>query len=148
MGDKLVDGLSGTEEGEGETSHPSYGEIFEDLCPYYLQMGMSYEDFWDGDCEKAKYYRKKWELDNKKINYYLWLLGGYVYEVVADLVPLLNPFCKDHTAIPYRSEPLPLTKKDAEAAKEREQRKQLEAAKNTMMEFMAANNRRFKNDRT
>lgn len=53
MDGKLVTDLSSAEDGGGGRSRPSpslrYGDKFEELCGYYMSLGMSYSDYWDGD---------------------------------------------------------------------------------------------------
>lgn len=48
------------------------------------------------------------------MNFQAWLQGLYVYQAIGSLVPLLNPFSKEHKAKPYVKEPLPLTEKEVE----------------------------------
>lgn len=36
----------------------AYTEKFYQVFPYYLAIGMTYEQFWEMDCDLVKYYRK------------------------------------------------------------------------------------------
>lgn len=82
-----------------------------------MMMGLSYEDYWDGDCVKAKYVRQAYELIEEKENFYAWLQGEYVYEAIGALSPLLNAFSKSHKPLPYLDKPHPLTVKQSKQQK-------------------------------
>jgi hypothetical protein len=66
LGSELVTGSdSQAATGGGNRRLPvvyRYGETFEKLCGYYMSLGMGYHDYWDGDCEMARYYR---DMDEK-----------------------------------------------------------------------------------
>lgn len=55
---------------------------------------MSYEQFWDGDCEIARMYRKAHALKMDEANHLAWLQGAYVYSAVGALAPALKAFAK------------------------------------------------------
>lgn len=71
-----------------------YTEQFERVCPYYIAFGMTYEQFWDGDVEIAKAYRKAHEIKNDELNQQAWLQGFYVYHAIGALAPALKAFSK------------------------------------------------------
>lgn len=73
-----------------------YGETFEKLCGYYMSLGMGYHDYWDGDCEMARYYRDMDEKVKERQNEALWLQGLYFYEALVDASPVLNAMSKKH----------------------------------------------------
>lgn len=85
---------------------PTYGEQFREIFPYYLAIGMTERQYWDGDCELVRYYRKAEKLRAEKRNQEMWIQGMYIYEAIGDVSPLLHAFAKKGTkAIPYRTEP-------------------------------------------
>ena len=101
-----------------------YGDIFTELCPYYMSIGMSYDDFWNGDVYMVKAYRKADELRERRRNQELWLQGMYVYEALCDASPLFR-FSMKKGAIkpePYPKEPYPITAAEAREREEREAR--------------------------
>ena len=84
MGSELVSGLF-PENGSEDRVSPapvSYTETFYRDLPWYLSIGMTPEQYWDGDCMLAKYYRKAQELRRQERNTELWLQGLYVYDAV------------------------------------------------------------------
>ena len=113
-------------------SPPSYTEVFYANFPYYLSIGMSAEEYWNGDCELVKYYRKAQELRTHIKNQELWLQGLYVYEALCAVSPVLHAFAQKGTKpLPYPSRPYPLTEKEKEEQErltQKEKRAKLKAA--------------------
>ena len=115
---------------EGLTSR-SYGEIFEQLCPYYMSIGMSYDEYWDGDVEAVKAYRQADELRKKQRNFELWLQGKYMYDALCSTSPLFRFTMKSGTIKPepYTKEPYPITASEVRELEERRQREMEERLK-------------------
>lgn len=87
------------------------------MCPHYMSIGMTYDEFWDGDVSRVVAYRKANELQEKRRNRELWMQGLYFYEALCDASPLFR-FTMKKGAIkpePYIKEPYPIT-----AAEQRE----------------------------
>ena len=108
-------------------------------------MGMSYQDYWEGDPIIAKYFREKDKIEREQRNFEMWLQGAYVYEAILDAVPAMNYFAKERTPIPYRSELIPLSSKQAKKQEERKHQREIEAGKQAMKLRMETLNARFKN---
>ena len=98
-------------------------EIFEDCFPFYLAIGMSFAEYWEGDPKLAQYYRKAYQIKQDEINYNSWLQGVYIYDAVSTALynalrgmGKTKPPAKDYAKQPYefRSK----TKSEAEKAKE------------------------------
>ena len=122
----------------------SYTSVFYDQFPYYLSIGMTPEQYWDGDSMLAKYYRKADELRKKRRNEELWLQGMYVYEALCDVAPVLHAFAKRGTKpVPYPDHPYALTVNDREEEKKLIERREREKARRYMEAKMAAINKRF-----
>ena len=148
MDGKLVSGsLSAPEGSERDSSLPSitYTERFYEQFPYYLAIGMTPEQYWDGDPALAKYYRQADELKLERLNQQLWLQGMYVYEAICDASPIFHDFAKKGTKpAPYPSHPYSLTAKQIEEEKVENERKVSEKGKKLMEALMAATNAKFK----
>ena len=110
----------------GSPAKFSYREIFDRECGYYLHLGMSLEEYWDGDCDAVKWYRGKAEHDREQRNFELWLQGRYVYEALLAASPALKPFVKNPNPVPYCKEPYPITKRMQKQEEERDQMTQME----------------------
>ena len=89
------------------------------LCSYALSLGMPTDEYWYGDPYNINYYVEAEELRMARKNRELWLQGFYVYNAIGSLVPILNPFSKDHKAKPYMKEPIPITEQERELAEQK-----------------------------
>lgn len=118
-------------DGDEGLTYKSYTEIFEQLCPYYMSIGMSYDEFWNDDVSKVKAYRKAYELRDKRRNQELWLQGMYFYEALCDASPLFRFSMKKGTIKPepYVKEPYPITAAEVRERNEREARMKEERLK-------------------
>lgn len=125
----------------------SYATVFEEHFPYYLAIGMSAEQYWDGEPSLAKAYRKADEIRQKRRNEELWLQGMYIYEALCDVSPMLHAFAKRGTKPrPYSDRPYAITNRDREEEHRVKMEKEREKAKNYMEAKMAAINKRFKSN--
>jgi len=119
----------------------SYTHCFEEQLPFYMAIGMTWSEFWDDDCEKARFYRKAHKLRQNMENQKLWMLGAYVYEALCDVSPVLNAFAKAGTKPnPYRTEPFPLTKQEVEHKQEERKERLVVNGRDKMFAWMAKTN--------
>lgn len=100
----------------------SYSEVFVRQFPFYLALGMTYDQYWNEDCMLVKYYREAYEFHRKERNYELWLQGLYFYHALCDAAPLFRVSTKAQRASPYLEEPFPTSEKEVKAKKESEER--------------------------
>jgi len=97
------------------------------MCPYFISMGMTYEQFWYADVEMAKAYLKAFEIkekrENKKNRWTIWEQGLYIYEALCDVSPILQAFSKAKKPLPYPSKPYGIDDEDKkeELKKKKEQ---------------------------
>lgn len=83
--------------------------MFEHEAPYYLSIGMTYQEYWNGDVWSIVDARRADKLRADRKNQELWLQGMYFYEAMGAISPLLHAFAKKGThAAPYRAEPYPI----------------------------------------
>lgn len=145
MGNELVSDSLTPNGGESEGSTAfSYTKVFEEHLPYYLSIGMPYELYWRGDCTLVKAYRKADEMRKKRKNEELWLQGLYVYEAICNASPILHAFAKKGTtALPYPTEPYPITEADAKQREEDKDKRKFENNKEKMRAWAAAVNKQF-----
>ena len=107
-------GSSGLEENQKTASPKDIINYLNDLFDYALSIGMTYEEYWLQDPLLLEHYIKAEEMRVMRKNQELWLQGLYVHIAIADLVPVLNPFSKDHKPKKYLESPLPITQKEQE----------------------------------
>lgn len=98
-------------------------EIFEECFPFYLAIGMSYAEYWEGDSKLAQYYRKAYRIKQDEINNNAWLQGMYIYDAVSTALHNAlrgmgksKPPARDYAKQPYEFNNK--VKTDAEKAKE------------------------------
>ena len=113
-----------------EVKASSFTEIFEEVFPYYLAIGMSYEQFWCYDPSLVKAYRRADEIKKRRMNEELWLCGIYTGEALASTVG--NMFSKG-AKHQYPSEPKPITISEVKERKERERKRKQEEMKAKFM---------------
>lgn len=105
MGDSL---------GEKKVEYVSLSERFEELCPIFMNIGMSYKEFWEDDPTMARQYLKAFKMKQKnKIKnkeWEIWKQGMYVYEALIDVSPILHAFSKAKKPLPYPKEPYGIEK--------------------------------------
>ena len=147
MGSELVSSsLPATEGSEhnGSLPHFTYTERFYEVFSYYLSIGMTPEQFWDGDCTWVKYYRQADELRSERRNQELWLQGMYIYEAICDVSPILHAFAKKGAKPhPYPSKPYAISEKQIKQEREEKERRLAEKGKRFMEALMRSNNKRF-----
>lgn len=97
-----------------------------------MSLGMSYDEYWYGDCQRAAYYKKAYKIKKEQMNEQLWLQGVYIYEALLDVSPILHAFCAKGTKpIPFPKKPYELgllddlyTKEEKEIEKKKEEEKE------------------------
>ena len=140
---------SGSAEGSGQSApfSNSYTTTFYEHFPYYLAIGMTTEQYWDGDPMLAKYYRKADELRRKRKNEDLWIQGMYIYEALCNVSPILHAFAKRGIKpLPYPDHPYALTVNDRKEEEKIQEQREREKAKRYMEAKMAEINKRFKSN--
>jgi hypothetical protein len=121
----------------GELLNPThiktYTEVFVECFPFYLAIGMSYAEYWEGDSTLTRYYRKAYKIKQEEINNNAWLQGLYIYDAVSTALHNAlrgmgksKPPAKDYAKEPYKFNNK--EKSEAEKAKEVEIERQKAAA--------------------
>jgi hypothetical protein len=102
--------------------------MFTQICPAYIAMGMSYDEFWHCNTKVHKAYRLAWEQKKAYRNWEMWWQGGYIYEALIKVAPVMRAaFGKGKVeAGKYSEEPYPLTNREAEERKAAQQRQKME----------------------
>ena len=144
MDGKLVSSSLSVSEGGEQTKarspFPTYTEQFYELFPYYLSIGMTYEQYWESDPMLAKYYRQADELKFNRKNQELWLQGMYVYHALGAIMPVK----KGQEQPKYPDKPFTLTEKQRKQELIAEEKAKFDKGKMMMERFMSRNNKRFK----
>jgi len=95
------------------------------VLPFYISIGMTPAEFWYGDVELARAYRKAYEYKKEQWNTQAWLNGLYVYDALLRASPILRDFAKKGTKpMPYRDKPVEIT-----TSKEQEKQREINKGK-------------------
>lgn len=104
------------DEGITNRSRKSYSQIFDECFPFYLSIGMSSAEYWDGDNSLPRYFRKAFEMRQENVNHEAWLYGLYVYDAVTSAMSRLSKNKSDHKC--YADKPYDFTPKKEENVEE------------------------------
>lgn len=117
--------------------------VFEEVCPQYMAMGMSYEQFWDGDVSAHRMFAKAEKQRLLKANRMAWLQGLYIYEALIEVTPYLKAFSKGKPK-PYTEEPHDIFADEAKKRKEREDKERYEKMRQKVADFAKSFNEKRK----
>lgn len=133
MGNELVsDSLPFEGDRSDNDLSPSlnYTEQFYSHLPFYLSIGMTYEQYWNEDCCMVRYYREAFKLRRERENEMLWLQGMYFYEALCDVSPIIRAFSKKGTKpAEYSNRPYAITKAEVERRREEREKAKYEQIK-------------------
>lgn len=131
-------------EGDSDDESPFLISKFLDDCfPYYLSLGMTYDQYWNDNPELVVMYRKAEEIRSHRKNWEMWMNGRYTYDAIMRLVPSLQMW-KPKEPIQYMEEPYPLTRKEYEERMAKEQKRKQEEMRAKMVAFAKAQNEKRK----
>ena len=66
-----------------QPSKRTKAEIFQSLCPYYMFLGMSYEQYWYGKPDMVQAFYETYKYKRKAKNEEIWLQGLYIAEAIS-----------------------------------------------------------------
>lgn len=101
-------------------------------------MGMTWEQYWDGDVWMAQDFRKAHKMKLEAENRNAYIHGMYTYAAIASMVPVLRPFSKAKKPEDYLTEPLDLYGKEVKPKQESKEEKTMNTAR-TLFEVWAVN---------
>lgn len=78
MGDEVNEDEEGLFD-EPSSRKISYGEFFKEWFPFYLNCGMTYDQYWNQSSELVIPYAKAYMMRRDEENYFAWLSGAYIY---------------------------------------------------------------------
>ena len=116
---------------------PTISKIFRDAFPHYLVMGMSAEEYWDGEPWLVKSYREAYRIrmDNadRIADRDAWRMGHYIMAALAAAPITVNGFApKGHRMRDYPEKPMTVTaeekKREEDDRKKQDNQQQLAQA--------------------
>lgn len=116
MGDRLT----------SQSSPTPYGDVFDELCPHYLAMGMPYDLYWNGEVGTKTAYRKAYQVqmeNNQRFTDFAnWNLGQYLIAVLQAAPVTVNGFVpKGWSMKDYPDKPFLESQKEEEKKKKDEE---------------------------
>lgn len=118
-----------------EVEHIFLTEAFEKMCPYYMAIGMTYDQYWRDDVTMPIMFRKAYKIKQEEIKWQIWEEGVYTYEALCKVSPVLHAFAKNGTKpLPFSSEPYGIQK----IREEREEKEKIKEEKKADNERMRA----------
>jgi hypothetical protein len=99
-----------------------------------MAMGMSRDEYWNGDPSAVIDYRKADKIRTNRRNYEAWLQGLYIYDAYTCVAPVLIPFNKNARISPYPKEPYILF---ADERKEKAKQEEIERDKRNQAQVKA-----------
>lgn len=118
-----------------EVEHIFLTEVFEKMCPYYMAIGMTYDQYWRDDVTMPIMFRKAYKIKQEEIKWQIWEEGVYTYEALCKVSPVLHAFAKNGTKpLPFSSEPYGIQK----IREEREEKEKIKEEKKADNERMRA----------
>lgn len=114
MEEDLVSQGSDSEKRKGAgMDSSSLSSLLYECFPEYLSIGMTVEQYWEGDGDLAIYFREAEKHRQEKLNWQLHLQGLYIYDAICCASPIFNPYAKRGTKpIPYPSLPYGVQKEE------------------------------------
>lgn len=129
---------------EGINRPLDVSKTFDDCFPFYLSIGMSSEEYWNGDPTLTRGFREAFKIKQENVNREAWLNGLYFYDAVTSAMTRLNKDKSSHKD--YAAKPYSFT---SEEIKEEKKNKVLEAeaqAEVWMKSWVSATQRMFKKE--
>ena len=141
MGDRLTG-----EQNPGQTSHQTYGDIFDELFPQYLLMGMTAEQYWDGESSLKPAYRKAYrsriEAEQRIADINNWHMGQYILKALQAVPLFVAGFNTKGVTLPEYPDK-PLLEKAEEQKREEDRKKREEDQIKLAMAMMQATFAKF-----
>ena len=122
----------------------SYSEIFEECCPFYISIGMSYAEYWRGDNDAPRHYREAYRKKQEQVNHEAWLHGLYVYDALMSALSHMNQNKSTHSK--YAEKPYSFTPDEIEKDNENKVIEAQAQAEVWMKSWVSATQKMFKNE--
>lgn len=105
-----------------EVEHIFLTETFEKMCPYYMAIGMTYDQYWRDDVTMPKMFRETYKIKQEQIKWQIWEEGVYTYEALCKVSPVLHAFAKKGTKpLPFSTKPYGIEKIQEQREEEKEE---------------------------
>lgn len=118
------------ERGETTSSNvKTYADVFRESFPFYLSIGMTYEQYWHGDAWLVCDYYDAYVMRRDEQNFFAWLGGAYHYAAVATALSNISLDGKRHKTNNYLDKPFQIRPKTAEEAEAEQREREMKIIK-------------------
>lgn len=122
-----MDGDPVTGEPSQAAEDTSLAAMLTKLCPAYMVMGMSYDQFWHCNTKVHKAYREAFNIKKRNDEWGRWRHVAYIYDTLLRVSPVFRSNTKGRPEPgKYPEEPWPLTDKEYEEMEERHEKERYE----------------------
>ena len=124
----------------------SFTEYFEKVCPSFMSIGVSYDDFWNGEFEITKFALEADKITRKRKNSEAWLNSIYFFRALIDASPAFHDFSTGgERNISYSvKEPFPIGTKEIEKRNEENQMNEVLDIRERLLSFTKTHNEKLK----
>ena len=124
----------------------SFTEYFEKVCPSFMSIGVSYEDFWNGEFEITKFALEADKITQKRKNSEAWLNSIYFFRALLDASPAFHEFSGggERKISYYVKQPFPIGTKEIEKRYEENQINEVLDIRERLMSFAKSHNEKIK----
>lgn len=109
-----------------------------------MSYGMTYEQFWDGDVDMHREFRRAHKLRISEANTMAWLQGRYFYDALCAVSPIIRAFSKARKPSEYHKKPFDIFEEERRRSEEKEARERQERIR-IGMESLAERMKRHEN---
>lgn len=88
----------------------TYSDALDEVCAYYMAIGVSCDEFWHGDYTRLEHYQKAHETKNEMRNQEMWMQGLYIFDAVS--IAMSNALRKSGKPESYIKKPYDLKPKE------------------------------------
>ena len=129
------DPLIGEPSQANENVNTSLAEMFMQIYPFYMVMGMTPKEFWYSNTRNHKAYREAYEIRKHNDEWDRWRQGAYFYDALVRVAPVMRAALSKSNVEPgkYPEEPWPLTEKEAKEREERAARERYNRMREKLM---------------
>ena len=146
MEGELLGSSSAEPQSQSDQQEKTFTEVFWDSFPFYINAGMTPEQYWDGDVEYAKGFRSAYWKRVEYENEMAWLHGYYVYAALGAIMPATSVKFKNRKFENYPEKPIAITKESAKREEADKQIKTFNKGMDYLKMFMAGHNKKYETE--
>ena len=137
---------SSSEQNSKSEEEKTFTEVFWDSFPFYINAGMTPEQYWDGDVEYTKGFRIAYLKRIEHENEMAWLQGYYFYAALGAIMPATSVKFKNRKFDNYPERPIAVTREAVKREEEDKQVKTFNKGMDYLRMFMTGHNKKYETE--